>query len=119
MNYKIIEINNDKIAVASDDVQIKSPGEMLDLAGTIDYQDGCNKLIMKKEMFPQEFYWLSTGFAGEVLQKMVNYGKKVAVVGDFSEYSTPSFDAFLIECNRGKSFFFVESMDIAKEKLAN
>ncbi len=117
MNYQIIKNRNEKVAIINDEVCITSPRDMLDLVGTIDYQEECGKLIMKKEMFPQEFYWLSTGFAGEVLQKMVNYSKQVAVIGDFSEYSTPSFDAFVIECNRGHSFFFVASLEEAKKKL--
>ena len=41
------------------------------------------RLVIPKECFPPEFFWLSTGLAGEILQKWTNYGFRAAIFGDF------------------------------------
>lgn len=42
---------------------------------------------LNKEAVSDEFFALSTRLAGEILQKFVNYGIRLAVYGDFSEYA--------------------------------
>jgi hypothetical protein len=54
------------------------------------------------------FLDLRTRIAGEVLQKFVNYGFRVAIVGDVSQVATASraFADFLRETNRGRQIWF-------------
>ena len=66
----------------------------------------------------EDFFILSSGLAGEVLQKFVNYGMKVAIVGDYSRYTSKPLQDFIRESNRGKTVFFVSSESEALEKLA-
>jgi len=59
------------------------------------------------------FFELRSGLAGEVLQKAANYCLKFAVVGDISAQVAAS-DAlrdFVVECNRGRSIFFVPDLE--------
>lgn len=42
----------------------------------------------------------------------------MAIVGDFSSYTSKPLKAFIIESNRGNNVFFVETKDEAIEKLS-
>jgi hypothetical protein len=65
------------------------------------------------------FFELRTGMAGELLQKMVNYRLKFAVLGDISEHVAAS-DAlrdFVVECNRGRDVFFEPDLEALENRL--
>jgi hypothetical protein len=65
------------------------------------------------------FFQLRSGVAGEILQKAMNYGFKVAVLGDISQHVAAS-DAlrdFVIESNRGRSIFFLPDLTALAERL--
>lgn len=57
-----------------------------------------------------DFFELKTGFAGEVLQKLINHGLKLVVLGDVSEHiaRSTSFRDFVRECQRGTHVRFSE-----------
>ncbi|MGZ4135560.1 MAG: DUF4180 domain-containing protein, partial [Tumebacillaceae bacterium] len=60
---------------------------------------------------------LKTRLAGEILQKFINYRVKVAIVGDFSMYSSRSLQDFIYESNGGTDIFFLPTEQQAIEKL--
>ena len=65
------------------------------------------------------FFTLSSGVAGEFVQKFVQYGQRLAVVGDISELVSQS-DAlrdFVGECNRGRAVWFVADADELVRRL--
>ena len=67
------------------------------------------------------FFELRSGLAGEVVQKVLNYHCKFAVVGDISTHVAAS-DAlrdFVVECNRGRDIFFVEDLPALTKLLAS
>jgi hypothetical protein len=55
------------------------------------------------------FFDLRTGVAGELVQKFVNYGRRLAVVGDIEAYLSVSaaLRDFVRESNRGRHVWFV------------
>jgi hypothetical protein len=109
--------NEIKIAeIISDIIEINSPQDVLDIIMNADNL-GAKSLIIKKINITPKFFDLSSGIAGEILQKFVNYKMKLAITGDFSEYTSKNFRAFIIECNRGSQFFFTDDLVSAKEKL--
>jgi hypothetical protein len=66
------------------------------------------------------FLDLKTRLAGELLQKFVNYGRRVAIVGDVSAAVARS-DAlrdFVRESNRGRHIWFVDDLEALKRRLA-
>lgn len=91
----------------------------LDLIGDVTYRTGINKIIIFKENIADDLFVLSTGKLGEVLQKFVNYGISLAIVGDFSIYSSKPLRDFIYESNKGNHIFFSESEQAAIEKLSN
>ena len=86
--------------------------EMLDLMGDISYQ-GYNAVIIHKASLGKDFFDLRTGIAGEILQKFSNYRLRLAVVGDFSMYTSRSWRDFLRESNRNRAVNFVNSLEEA------
>lgn len=65
-------------------------------------------IAVPAENLVDDFFWLSTGLAGAVLQKMQQYGFRFAVLGDISRFTTesPSLRDFVYESNkRGQTMF--------------
>ena len=119
MNKHIVEANGGKIVVIQSPEPIITDGQSaLDLLATIDYYDESNKIALNKEALTEDFFKLSTGIAGEVLQKVVNYRKKLAIIGDFSSYTSKPLHDFIYECNNGRDIFFVPTEQDAIERLA-
>ncbi|NMI02367.1 DUF4180 domain-containing protein [Paenibacillus sp. SZ31] len=52
---------------------------------------------------------------GIVLQKFINYQIKIAIIDDFSSYSSKSLKYFIYESNNGKDIFFLPDEDQAIE----
>lgn len=96
---------------------VSQSGEAMDLIASARYETGCEALLLPKEALGEDFFRLSTGLAGEVLQKFVNYGMRVAIVGDFSHYTSKPLQDFIRESNRGKTVLFVPTEAEALEKL--
>ena len=88
-----------------------------DLIATVQYETDCDKLIVYKPCVADDFFVLSTGVAGEILQKFINYHKKIAIVGDYSEYTSKPLKDFIYESNKGNSIYFVSSIEEALLKL--
>jgi hypothetical protein len=84
---------------------IQRPSDILDLFGR-----GIQRLIIAQHQLSADFFDLSSGFAGELVQKCVNYGMRVAVVGAGYEDRSMSFRDFVTEINRGGRFVFVGSV---------
>ncbi|RCG33390.1 DUF4180 domain-containing protein [Sphaerisporangium album] len=65
------------------------------------------------------FFRLSTRVAGEVMQKFVQYGLAMAVVGDISRHTAASsaLRALVVESNRGRHVWFVSDVDELRERL--
>lgn len=81
------------------------------------YETDCDKLIVYKSCVVDDFFDLSTGIAGEILQKFINYRKKLAIVGDYSKYTSKALKDFIYESNNGNSIYFVPSIEEALLKL--
>ena len=90
----------------------------LDLAMTAQYETGARRMAIPKAAIADAFFVLSTGLAGEILQKYVNYHIKVAVWGEFSRYTSKPLRDFMRESNEGNDVFFVASEAEAIDRLA-
>lgn len=119
MKIDIIKENNIEIVIVnSNGILIADVQSALDFMMTIQYETGCNRIILNKSAICDDFFKLRTKLAGEVLQKFINYQVKIAIVGDFSEYTSKSLKDFIYECNKGKDIFFLPDKKQAIEKLS-
>ncbi len=89
----------------------------LDLVMSVKYQTNCTNIAINKEAFADTFFTLSTCLAGEILQKFINYGIRIAIYGDFSKYTSKPLKDFIYESNNGKDIFFQPDCDEAIKKL--
>ena len=112
LNGKAVAIMKGKEKVLTD-VQ-----SALDLIMAAKYEADTNLVAVDKAVIAEDFFILSTGLAGEVLQKFVNYRTKVAIFGDFSQYTSKPLRDFIYESNQGQNVFFVQSLEEAVDKLA-
>jgi hypothetical protein len=84
---------------------------------SIFYETGCNRIALNKEAFSDDFFILSTRLAGEILQKFINYQAKLAIYGNFNQYTSKPLKDFIYESNNGNDIFFVATKNNAVEKL--
>lgn len=119
MHIEYIENHGTGIAVISGDGKVVvDPQSALDMAMTVKYETGAERIAIGKGLVCEDFFILSTGVAGEILQKLMNYHIKLAVYGDYSRYTSKPLQDFIRESNRGRDFFFVSSKEEAVRKLA-
>lgn len=90
----------------------------LDLVMAVKYETGASKIVIDKKAVAEDFFILSTGMAGEILQKFMNYHVKAAIWGDYSRYTSKPLKDFIYESNHGKDFFFVATKEEAVKRLA-
>ena len=119
MTIKKIEANGIGISVVKSDAVCISDGQTaLDFFMSMYYETSDHYIVINKEALAEDFFVLSTKVAGDVLQKMINYRFKLAVVGDFTGYTSKSLNDFIYESNKGKDIFFVSTVDEAVERLS-
>ena len=92
---------------------------LTDLIGDLFSAGGVQLVAIPLARLGPEFLRLSSGVAGEVLQKLVNYRFRVAVVGDVSAAATNSepLRDFVRESNRGATVWFVDDLAELEAKL--
>ena len=84
---------------------------------SVKYETGAVRIALPKELVREEFFILSSGIAGEILQKFVNYHIKAAIYGDYSHYTSKPLKDFIYESNNGHGVFFVSTKEEAVQKL--
>ena len=120
MEKKLITQNNASIAlIRSGKPIIDDTQSALDLIADVVYSDRCSRIAINKEAFIEAFFDLRTGLAGDILQKFATYSAKLAIIGDFSAYTSDALKDFISESNRGNAIFFVSDETQAVEALAN
>lgn len=104
--------------VTGEEKVITDTRSALDLAMTVKYEAGAARIAIDKKLVCEDFFILSTGVAGEILQKFINYQVKMAIYGDYSRYTSKPLHDFIYESNQGKDFFFVATQEEAIRRLA-
>lgn len=102
---KITE-NGVAIALVTGTCALTDEQTALDLIMEARYTLGAERIAIEKAAVSPDFFILSTGLAGAVLQKFINYGAKLAVYGDYSGYTSKPLRDFIRESNRGRDIFF-------------
>ena len=118
MMIKTINKNNVLVAeVLSEEMVITDVQSALDVLMNAKYDAGTNNIVIDKKLIVEDFFILSTGLAGEILQKYINYGGRIAIYGDYSCYTSKPLKDFIYESNEGKNTFFVATREKAIDML--
>lgn len=119
MEIKIHTINKINISeLISEDLIIKNIEDGTDLVGNLYYSESDSVVLYEQNIAP-EFFDLKNKMAGEILQKFSNYRIRLAIVGDFTGYSSKSLKDFIYESNNGNQVNFVNSLEEAIKRLSN
>lgn len=118
MQLTKIEKNGIACAVVnSNEIVITDAQSALDVLMSAKYDIGTKNIVVDKKLITEDFFILSKGLAGEILQKYVNYGGRIAIYGDYSHYTSKPLKDFIYESNKGKDVFFVTTRDEAVEMM--
>ena len=90
----------------------------MDLLGNIYYQ-GFDGIVLNEKNITPDFFELKSGIAGEILQKFSTYQVRLAIVGDFSKYTSKSLTDFIYESNKGRHINFVNTTTEALKILSS
>ena len=90
-----------------------------DLIGDV-FSAEAELVVIPTQRLSGDFLRLSSGLAGEVLQKFVNYRLKVAILGDISAATAASAPLrdFVTESNRGASVWFAPDLPSLEALIA-
>ena len=120
MQTEVIRCNGTEIAsIRSDQVLIADVQSALDLMMSVQYETGIRNLAIPKDCITEQFFILSSGLAGSILQKFVNYRFRVAIYGDYSKYTSKPLRDFIYESNHGRDVFFTSDLESAIAKLSD
>jgi hypothetical protein len=109
---------NETVAeLADDSFIITNADDVPDILGELG-MNNCNRIIIHERNLHKDFFILSTKVAGDILQKFSNYRVRLAVVCDFSKFSSKSLNDFIRESNRGNLVFFTDNDESAYLKLS-
>ncbi len=103
--------------IESDSIVITNTQSALDILMSAKYEANTKNIVIDKKLITEDFFILSRGLAGEILQKYINYGGRIAIYGDYSRYTSKPLKDFIYESNKGKDIFFVSTKEEAIEML--
>ena len=97
---------------------VRHESDALDLIGNASYQ-GARWVVLPAERLDDAFFQLHTRVAGDIVQKFVQYGMGLAVLGDISRHTEDSsaLRDFVRESNRGRQTWFLADVDELREHL--
>lgn len=104
----------DIIAMRDSGVVINNAQDFLELIMNLP----SDRIVFYEENFAESFFDLRSGLAGEILQKVSNYSRRLSIVGDYSRYASRSLNDFMYESNKGNTVMFVDSLDEALRRLS-
>lgn len=108
MEFKLHTVNGTTVAELTDrDYLVRTSSDFLDLMA----ESPAAKIAIRKENLVEEFFDLKTGLAGEIMQKISNYGLHMGIIGDFTRYKSKSFRDFVYECNKTGQVVFVATLE--------
>ncbi|REF36267.1 DUF4180 domain-containing protein [Thermasporomyces composti] len=101
-----------------DGPRISSANDALELIGAT--FRGAEVVAVPTVRLDERFFSLSTGVAGEVVQKFTTYKVLLAIVGDVSSYlaASSALRAFVHESDRAGHVWFVPDFDALDARLA-
>lgn len=97
---------------------VSSGQDAVDIIGQT-WHSRADLVVIPAQRFADGFFALSTGLAGEFIQKFANYQVSIAIVGDIAGHlqSSSALRAFVHESNRGRQVWFLDDLDQLDARL--
>ncbi|HVU67053.1 MAG TPA: DUF4180 domain-containing protein [Ktedonobacteraceae bacterium] len=108
------------LVCAEDGEKLQGEREAVDLIGEAMGEEATLVLVPVARL-GDEFFQLKTRQAGHIVQKFVNYRRRLVILGDISHYVAQSraFHDFVHEANRGTQLWFVKDLPELNARLAH
>lgn len=104
MNYNVIEKDNKSyIDISSAETPVSKESDVMDLI-SLCFEQGINRYMLHKDILSEDFFKLSTGLAGIVMQKFVNYRIRAALLVPEEYKFSVRFKELMLELNKGSDF---------------
>ena len=103
---------------ATDGAPLRNDRDAVDLISKA-WEHRATLIAIPTERLGNDFFRLSTRIAGEIIQKFLIYGLRVAIVGDISQYVNESsaLRDFVYESNRGEHVWFLPNIEELDKRL--
>ncbi|MFC0624663.1 DUF4180 domain-containing protein [Kribbella deserti] len=119
MKSQIVRYGEQVVAVVSTEgPALRTQQDVVDLIGE-HYFENPDCFAVPVTRLADDFFDLSSRIAGEVVQRFVMYGSRLAVIGDISHHTAarPNLDAFVRECNQGREVWFLPDLPTLGTRL--
>lgn len=115
MHHLLHNVDGSEVAeiLSTGGSKISSGQQFLDVSMNLPTE----RMIIHAKTLDPAFFNLRSGLAGDILQKVVNYRLRVAIVGDFSVYEGRALRDFIRESNRANTVIFVKTLEEALSRL--
>ena len=97
---------------------LRSDRDAVDLIGAA-LSERCHLVVLPVERLSDDFFQLKTRILGEVIQKFVNYERRLAIVGNIDRHleASKALRDFVYETNRGRQVWFVADRAALESRL--
>ena len=101
-----------------DGSKLQTYNDAVELIGKT-FENHATLIVIPVECLNDEFFNLKTRVAGELIQKFVQYRRRLAIVGDISGFlaGSSALRAFVNESNRGKEVWFLATLEDLNDRL--
>ncbi|KQQ03681.1 MULTISPECIES: DUF4180 domain-containing protein [unclassified Rathayibacter] len=106
------------LLVDDEGAALSTPEDALALVAET-YGGDVETIVVPVGRLDPEFFRLRSGIAGEFVQKLVNYRKRLVILGDITAHVSASsaLHDFVVESNRGDHLWFVPGVDALDDRL--
>jgi hypothetical protein len=103
---------------APEETRLRTYNDAVEIVGK-SFETRATLVLIPVECLDDDFFRLRTRIAGELIQKFVQYKRRLVILGDISRHLAESsaLRAFVLEANRGKEVWFLATRQELDERL--
>lgn len=116
MNCKVVSKGKNVALVTSDEVLIKDVETARELIAVVQFETDCNQIIIDKSNLSEEFFETDAKLQRDLLNELIKYDKKIAIIGDFRNCSD-NFNTLMPKLNGSRFIYFLPNVQEAINKF--
>jgi hypothetical protein len=119
MPHKFYELHRARVLeLAPDETRLRTYNDAVEIVGK-SLENRATLIVIPVECLDDDFFQLRTRIAGELMQKFVQYRRRLVILGDISRHLAESsaLRAFVAESNRGKEAWFLATREELDQRL--
>jgi Domain of unknown function (DUF4180) len=113
LSTKFYELHGVRVLeCVADGAKLQTYNDAVELIGKT-FENRATLIVIPVECLNDEFFHLKTRIAGELIQKFVQYRRRLVIVGNISRHLAESsaLRAFVNESNRGGEVWFLANLE--------